>query len=241
MLRSQRNIMRSIMLLVEWVLIIPPFGLLAQRITEPTLLLDKPGTFKITKEKLNGQDPDVYGKSCGFTDAESDAASRKLEDLIGIFRKTPVLIDIKGFDCIGHLNITSCNSKFGYGVPCTVYLFFQTWLLVKGKEVKQTIEPPQFRFEVNRTDMFCSQGFNMENYDAYNPSNPAYTREKIDQACVGLRDLFYLPGVKDDVYPGIDRYGDYVVIFNPDQPLYWEQVTIREVFRLLFQLLETYT
>lgn len=48
-----------------------------------------------------------------------------------------------------------------------------------------------------------------------------------------MRELFFLPGVKEEVCPGIDRYGDNLIIFNPDRPEYWNRFTIRAVFRLL--------
>lgn len=198
------------------------------------LLQDKPGTFRITKNKLNGQDPDAYGKSFNFTDAEAAAASENLGSLIGIFRKTPVLADIKGFDGIGLLNASSCFVKFGYGIPSEVEFCFQTWKLMDGKEVKYTGEPPYWRFDVNRFDMFCGNGFNESNYsNSYDATNPAFTPEKMDDAAMALHELFYLPGSKEELSPGIDRYGNSVVVYNPDRPPYWEQVTIREVFGLI--------
>ncbi len=198
------------------------------------LLKDKPGTFKITTGTLNGQGPDQYDKSCGYTKTESDAAAKNLISLVGIFRRNPVLKDIKGFDGICDLNGGRCNTKFGYGLPAFVCFYFQTWSLRKGKEVKWTSEPPQWRFEVNMPEKFCSNGFNVSNYsNAYNPTNPAFNENGMDKATVALRELFYLPGVKKTISPGIDRYGDNLIIFKPDRPEYWQQVTIREVFRLL--------
>ena len=198
------------------------------------LLIDKPGTFKITYGTLNGQGPDSYMRSCDFTKAECEAATKNLESLVGIFRMNPVLKDIKGFDGYCYLNVGRCNTKYGYGLPATPCFFFETWSLRKGKEVKQTVEPPQWRFEVNMTDKFCSNGFNVDNYsNAYNPTNPAFKAESMDKATVVLREIFFLPGVKEEVCPGIDRYGDNLILFNPDHPEYWNQVTIREAFRLL--------
>jgi hypothetical protein len=198
------------------------------------LLKYKPGTFKITYGTLNGQGPDQYNKSCGYTKAESDAATKSLVSLVDIFRRNPVLKDINGFDGYCYLNGGRCNTKFGYGVPSTPCFFFETWSLRKGKEVKQTVEPPQWRFEVNMTEKFCSNGFNVSNYsNAYNPTNPAFSEKGTDKATLALRELFFLPGVKEEVCPGIDRYGDNLIIFNPNRPEYWSQVTIRETFRLL--------
>jgi len=198
------------------------------------LLKEKPGTFKIETTELNGLGPDQYNKSCGYTKAESDAATKNLVSLINIFRRNPVLKDNKGFDGIGDLGYGRCNTKFGYGLPSTVCFYFETWSLRKGKEVKWTVEPPQWRCEVNMTETFCSNGSNVSDYsNAYNPTNPAFSEKGANSSAVALRELFFLPGVKEAVSPGIDRYGDNLILFNPDRPEYWNQVTIREVFRLL--------
>ncbi|NVO21085.1 MAG: hypothetical protein HXX13_15390 [Bacteroidetes bacterium] len=211
------------------------FSLLSLFAQDRKLLLDKPGSFKITVDKLNGLGPDEYGRTCDFTDAECKVAVKNLTALLSVFRKTAVLTENKGFDGINYLNAGNCNTKFGYGLPCTVYILFETWSLIKGKIVKQTVEPPQFRFEVNRTTVFNKNGFEETNYsNAYNPTNPAYNEKGMNEATVAINELFYMPGVKEEVVPGIDRYGNNLVIYNPDRPAYWDQVTIREVFRLLF-------
>jgi len=200
------------------------------------LLKEKPGTFKIKTSALNSQGPDQYGNSCGYTKAESDAATKNLVSLVDIFRRNPVLKEIKGFDGYCSLNGGRCNTKFGYGLPGNICFFFETWTLRNGKEVKQTSEPPQWRFELNMTEKFCSNGFNVSNYsNAYNPTNPAFKGESMDKATFALRELFYLPGVKEEVRPGIDRYGDNLIIFNPSRPVYWEKITVREVFSLLME------
>ena len=196
------------------------------------LLTEKPGTFKITYGTLTGQGPDQYGKSCDYTKVESDAITKNLVSLVDIFRRNPVLKEIKGFDGYCYLNGGYCNTKFGYGLPSTPCFFFETWTLRKGKEVKLTSEPPQWRFEVNRIEKFT--GFGVTSFsNTYNPSNPAFNVESVSKATAELNELFYVPGVKEEVSPGIDRYGDQVVVFNPDRPAYWVQITIREVFRLM--------
>jgi hypothetical protein len=198
------------------------------------LLNDKPGTFKIEATALNGLGPDQYNKTCGYTKAESDAATKNLVSLIDIFRRYPVLKDNKGFDGIGDLGYGRCNTKFGYGLPTTVKFYFKTWSLRKGKEVQWISEPPEWRFELNMTDKFCSYGFNVSDYsNSYNPTNPAFSEKGANSSAVALREIFFLPGVKEAVGPGIDRYGDNLILFNPDRPEYWNRVTIREAFRLL--------
>lgn len=207
------------------------YGALAQ---DKILLKEKPGTFKITYGTLHGQGPDQYNKSCGYTNSEAAAASKNLVALVDIFRRNPVLKVIKGFDGEAYLNGGRCNTKFGYGLPSTVKFYFKTWSLRKGKEVQWISEPPQWWLEVNMTEKFCSNGFNVSDYsNSYNPTNPAFSEKGANNSTVALRELFFLPGVKEEVGPGIDRYGDNLILFNPDRPQYWNHVTVREVFRLL--------
>jgi len=198
------------------------------------LLKEKPGTFKITYGTLNGHGPDQYGSSCGYTKAESESATKNLVSLVEIFRRNLVLKEIKGFDGYCYLNGGRCNTKFGYSLPSIPCFFFEPWILRKGKEVKLTSEPPQWRFELNMTDKFCSNGFNVSSLqNEYRPTNAAYNEQSIYKIATELRELFFLPEKKEVVCSGIDRYGDNLIIFNPERPAYWEQITIREVFRLL--------
>ena len=201
---------------------------------DKTLLQDKPGTFKLQKEALNGQGPDIYGKACACTQAESDAMLGKLEKLVQVFRQTPVLADIKGFDGVCRLYGGRCSSKYGYAVPADVKLWFKSWSLSKGRETQWVNEPPQWIVEINQLDKFRDNGFNVSDYsNSSDPTNPAFSEKAQSETTVALNELFYLPGVKEVIQPGIDRYGDYVVIYNPERPPYWEQVTVREAFRLL--------
>ena len=216
---------------VSFILLLLTIVLSAQ---EKTLLTDKPGTFKWQKEALNGQGPDLYGKTCACTKAESDAMLGKLEDLVQQFRKAPVLADNKGFDGVCRLYGGRCSSKFGYAVPANIKFWFKSWSLYKGQEVQWVNEPPQWIIEVNQLDKFRDNGFNESDFsNTYNPTNPAFSEKAQSEATVALNELFYVPGVREVINPGIDRYGDNVVIYNPERPPYWEQVTIREAFRLL--------
>ena len=213
-------------------LIIPTGVLFAQG---ATLLTDKPGTFQWKKEALNGQGPDLYGKICACTKAESDAMLVKLEDLVQEFRKTPVLADNKGFDGVCRLYGGRCSSKYGYAVPAEIKFWFKSWTLYKGKEIQWVNEPPQWIIEVNQPDKFRDNGFNVSDYsNTSDHTNPAFSEKAQSEASRALNELFYVPGVKEVISPGIDRYGEYVVIYNPERPPYWEQVTVREAFRLLF-------
>lgn len=207
---------------------------------ESILLTDKPGTFQWKKVALNGQGPDIYGKICACTNAESDAMLVKLEDLAQRFRETPVLAENKGFDGICRLSGGRCSSKFGYPVPADIKFWFKSWSLYKGKEVQWVNEPPQWIIEVNQPDKFRDNGFNVSDYsNTSDPTNPAFSEKAQRESSIALNELFYVPGVKEVITPGIDRYGEYVVIYNPERPPYWKQVTVREAFRLLLDYYKT--
>lgn len=201
---------------------------------EKVLLTEKPGTFKLQKEALNGQWLDSYGKSCACTKAESDAMLTKLEKLVQVFRQTPVLADIKGFNGVCRIYGGRCSSKYGYAVPANIKFWFKTWSLYKGEERQWVNEPPQWIVEVNQLDKFRNNGFNESDFsNTSDATNPAFSEKAMSEATIALNDLFFQPGVKEVLQPGIDRYGENVIIYNPDRPPYWEQVTIREVYRLL--------
>lgn len=199
------------------------------------LLTEKPGTFKIRRGILNGLSPDLQNKkTCNFSNSESEVSLNELEKLVQVFRKCPVLKDVKGFDALCDLGTGRCSAKYGFPVPSIIAFYLSTWSLYKGKEVQWTIEPPQWRMEVNMTDKYRDNGFNETDFsNAYNPTNPAFSEEAMSKATAEVNELFYQPGVKEVIEPGIDRYDEIYVIHNPSRPPYWQQVTIREAYRLL--------
>ncbi len=201
---------------------------------DKTLLTEKSGTFKLQKEALNGQGPDLYGKSCACTKAESDAMLGELEKLVQVFREAPVLYDIKGFDGVCRLYGGRCSSKFSFAVPADVKFWFKSWTLHNGKESQWINEPPQWIIEVNQPDKFRDNGFNVSDYsNSSGVTNPAFSEKAQNETSIALNELFYQPGVREMIQPGIDRFGDNVVVYIPGRPPYWEQVTVREAFRLL--------
>jgi hypothetical protein len=201
---------------------------------EKTLLTEKPGTFKLQKEALNGQGLDSYGKACACTKVESDAMLKELEKMVQVIRQTPVLADNKGFDGVCRLYRGRCSSKYSYAVPANIKFWFKSWALYKGMEQQWVNEPPQWIIEINQLDKFRDNGFNETDFsNAYNPTNTAFSEKAMSMATVAINELFFQPGIKEQIAPGIDHYGDNVVIYNPERPPYWEQVTIREVYRLL--------
>jgi len=203
--------------------------LLAQ---EKTLLLSKPGTFKIV-------DWGVYTHyDCGFTKTETTENYRKLTGLTEVVRRNPVMSTLRGIDCQAVLYINSCEPKDGYGIPCKVSFEFSSWSEENGKEQKWEIEPPSWGIYVNSLKTFSSGGFN---FTCNIPTDPrgGFNMEQWEKAAEKANELFFMPGLKENLAAGVDRYnGENIVSYNPDRPPYWKPVTIREVFNLLFQYWE---
>jgi len=196
------------------------------------LLTEKQGTFKYKYNINNGLGADSYGVKSTYTSTEIEAAKKNTDKVVAIFRRIPVLAENKGFDAYSYVILGVPNTKFGYGMQIQIGLFFESWSLKKGKEEKWTNEPPQFRFQINQTDKFSSGGFNVtDNSNSSTRTNPDFTEEAATKATVALRELFFIPGKKIKIAPGIDRYADNYVLYNPERPDYWVQVTIREVYR----------
>jgi len=219
------------------ILIFVPLILVSRQLSaqEYKLLPDKPGTFKLRDNGVYGEGLDSYYKTCKYTAEEQKANRKRLDNLVSVFRQTPMLAEPKGFDELVVYNNGGCDSKFGYGIPATVKFVFQDWFTVNGKLVQSTDEPPQWRMEVNQLTKHHGAGFDYKNSVANPPTNPAYNEAKRVAVCLKLSELFYPQGKRESVASGVDRYNDVLVFYNPDRPEYWSQVTIREVFDLIFE------
>jgi len=195
---------------------------------EPKLILDKKGDFKITTWSI------YTCTDCDYTKAEEKANYSKLVALTDILRKNPVLQETKGFDCNVMLYSEYYgDKKFGYGIPGKMSVQFCYFFNAKnGKIAAATIEPPSFGIHINQLlSTSCnSLGFNAPP-KASDADNPNYNQKKWELAAEKTRPMFFLPGKKEALIPGIDVYADEtVIVYNPERPDYWLPVTIKEIF-----------
>ncbi len=191
------------------------------------LVLDKSGEFKINKWTI------YTCEDCKYDKAEENSNYSKLVSLTDALRKNPVLHDIKGFDCNVMLYSEFYGEKkFKYGMPGKMSVQFCYFYNYKGKVSSATIEPPSFGIHLNQLwNPSCnSLGFiNPDNIT--DASNPVYDKKKWDTAAKKTRELFFTPGKKVTISPGIDVYADETVfVYNPERPDYWLPVTIKEIF-----------
>jgi len=174
---------------------------------ELPLILDKTGTFEILNRT------DYAGTGCSFTKAEMTANLQKINELVAIVCKNPVLSGMKGFDGRARIYTTiACQQEGIYGVPVRISFEFAAWFKNKdGREGRGLIEPPEWSLYMNMIQPGWTSGFSRK------------------------PDLFAVPEKKETIAPGIDIYdGECFVLYNPDRPDYWLPVTVKEAFDVAY-------
>lgn len=221
---QDNNMNYSIKQIAGIILILLASNVLAQ---DYPLILDKQGTFKIL-------DWGVYDHyDCGFSKAETNANYLKLVELTDAIRGNPVLQTMKGFDSQARLYAMYCDKKSGYGIPSQISLEFCYYYLNKGKEEKAVIEPPNWYIQVNKLTSGMAHGFNYTAHPS-GKAKPGFDPAKWETVASKVKEIFFTPGEKENLAPGIDRYAkETVIIYNPSRPAYWIPVTIGEAFGLL--------
>lgn len=202
------------------------------------LVKDKPGTFTIRNNGAFGGATDTYNRECVYSDAQKKAGVLQLDAVASVLHQLPMMEKPMGFDAIVMYINAGCDSKYGFGLQADVKILFEHWMMINGKLEQATIEPPQFIIGINQLQRYAGSGFDYKNIPPSAPDNPLYDEQKRDKISMDLQELFFAPGEKQTLQPGIDRYGEVIVLFNPSRPAYWQHVTVREVYRLLIRFYE---
>jgi hypothetical protein len=191
------------------------------------LLVDKPGNYLPLKQSVAPE------SNCGFSKTETAAFFQKLKGITEAIGQNPVMNPPKGFDCKTEVSYWTCSGKEIYGIPAEISFFFRSWSLENGKEIQWINEPPEWMIHVNLLKAFIGSGYKVTTSEP-NAAKSGFSMEKWDNSADRLNELFFAPGEKEHLASGVDRYkGEIVIIYQPDRPEYWKQVTIREVFDLL--------
>jgi hypothetical protein len=191
------------------------------------LILDHPGTFKLI-------DWGVYTHyDCGFTKAETTANYQKIIRITDLVRKNPVFIDQKGFDCETYVYTMDCPGKFGYGIPSRLSFGFEDWFMDKGQAKKYKIEPPSWSVIVNSLDNAFGANYSLGASKPTETPRTGFNYEKWKSVNDKLHDIIYIPGQKEELGNGIDRYNsELIVVYNPERPPYYLPVKFRELAEL---------
>ncbi len=194
------------------------------------LLPDHPGTFKLI-------DWGVYTHyDCGFTKTETTANYQKIIGITDLVRKNPVFTNQKGFDCETYVYTRNCPDKYGYGIPSRLSFGFEDWFMDKGQVKKYSIEPPSWSIVVNDLSSFAAGSYNLGASKPTDPPKAGFNYEKWKSVNEKLRECFYIPGEKEELGNGIDRYiSEIIIVYNPERPPYYLPVKFRELAEWLIE------
>jgi hypothetical protein len=194
------------------------------------LIPDHPGTFKLI-------DWGVYTHwDCGFTKAETTANYQKIIGVTDLVRKNPVFINQKGFECETYVFAKNCPDKYGYGIPSEIRFGFGDWFMDKGQPKFYKMEPPSWSIKVNSLDNVFGGNYSFGASKPTEKPKDGFNYEKWKSVNDKLHDCIYIPGEKEELGNGIDRYGsELIVVYNPEQPPYYMPVKFRELAEWLIE------
>jgi len=194
------------------------------------LIPDHPGTFKLINWNV------YTNYDCGFTKAETTANYQKIIRVTDLVRKNPVFIDQKGFECETYVVCVECPDKFGYGIPSLIRFGFGDWYMYKGQPQFYKIEPPSWSIIVNTLDRAFGGNYSLGASKPTTKPKEGFNYEKWKSVSDKLHDIIYLPGQKEELGNGIDRYSsEKIVVYNPQRPPYYLPVKFRELAELLIE------
>lgn len=182
-------------------------------------------------------------RNATLTDSESFTFKKNVTAVVDWFHQNhPMLINLAGYDMrtlttrIWGDFTTQMDCE--YGIPAEIGFLFE---LFHADGSKWTVEPPQYRFNVNAI-------FSGHDGFYFNPSpilvdDPDYKMTGMPtykKAKERMMQYFRVYPLAKKPFPGVDIYQAYrdgwqqngrqtVVIYNSNRPSYWLPVTVKEV------------
>jgi hypothetical protein len=98
------------------------------------------------------------------------------------------------------------------------------------------MEPPSWSIMVNSLDNVFGGNFSLGASKPTEKPKEGFNYEKWKSVSDKLHDIIYLPGQKEELGNGIDRYeSELIVVYNPERPPYYQPVKFRELAELLIE------
>ena len=103
----------------------------------------------------------------------------------------------------------------------------------KGQPKVYKIEPPSWSILVNSLENVFGPNYSLGASKPSEKPKEGFNFEKWKSVSDKLHDIIYLPGQKEELRPGIDRYNsEIIVMYNPERPPYYLPVKFRELAEL---------
>jgi len=189
----------------------------------------------------------TYLNNITSTEAEYIVFKKTLASLAEWFHQNvPMLTNPKGFDLLAttygswdkYYKMQNCN----YGLRTELNFDFQLFFSNGGK---RTIEPPHYSFDINNTESGHPTNKNVAYFDE-SKDDPALEKA-INVAALKINGVFPVFEFVKQITPGVDLYREaenayphHVVIYDPDRPLYWLPVTVKELADLYLEYYSLY-
>lgn len=198
---------------------------------ERIALAEKPGTWIYAY--LNDENTKMYSQQFGMTDQDAAAFRKKLDDIVNVLHRNPVMADPKGVDPTVESRPLYPhgfkNHPENYGYIGEINIRLVTWFTSKGREYKQTIEPP-------RTSLYINNIMQLR-HSAFNVGGPE--GEEIKKAENRVNDICRPMKIKD-LAPGVMLYDAALVFYKPGKSLYLP-CTVAEAYKRLIAFYELAT
>jgi hypothetical protein len=175
---------------------------------EPIALADKEGTWEYIY--LDDGNTKMYCQNFGMTPKEISEFKLKMDQLVNILHKNPVMQNPRGFDADVQSRPYYPHSfkkhAVNYGYIAEINFRLPEWYESKGRVYKQTIEPPRTTIYFNNLEILRHAAFSYAE-----EGNPRETA-RISDVCK--------PMVIKKIAPGVVLY-DYAIVFTrPDKHLF---------------------
>jgi hypothetical protein len=195
---------------------------------EPVALKDKPGSW--TYAFLDDANTKLYCQQYGMTPAEKETLKKKLDLIVETLHKIPVLAQPKGVDPTVESRPYNPYDfkKYPENYPYIGEMNFRliTWYNSKGKDWRQTIEPPRMTLYMNNIHLLKKSALNVAGPEG----------EDVKKAEILVNEICKPDKIKE-LAPDVVLYDAAIVFTKPGRPLYLP-CTVGEAYKRLIAYYE---
>jgi hypothetical protein len=190
---------------------------------DPLPLPDKPGTWSY--EYLNDGNTKMYCDQFAMSAGDIALFKTKLDKIASVLHQNPIMADPKGFDPAvqsrPYYPSGFKNQPENFGYIGEINFRLVPWFNSKGKDYRQTIEPPRVTLYFNNIHILRHSAFNVAGPDG----------EDIKKAENRANDVCRAMKIKEFA-PGVILYDYAIVISSPDRQLFLP-CTVAEAYKRL--------
>jgi hypothetical protein len=200
------------------------FALKSAVFAQETYLPDKQGEWHLTNR--------ITADNCQYITDKTAFSGRMSSVADWIHRNNQIMIQLKGFNAQVNLNglcneVENSPAYSGFGDQGSIYIKFQLFSINDGKERVWTDYCPNTGIHINDFIYKIATRFDESGSKT---DDPPELKQPLDKALENLRQYWMAAPAEKEFAPGVRLYaGNHLLIFNPDQPEFWQPVTVKEI------------